>query len=55
MTALGHGLNAPHCQDRIATPRRRVWETGSTRVPAQIGVRWKPWKDRLGVGPRWPW
>ena len=21
----------------------------------QMGVRWNPWKDRLGVGPRWPW
>ena len=21
----------------------------------QMGVRWKPWNDRLGVGPRWPW
>ena len=20
-----------------------------------MGVRWKLWKDRLGVGPRWPW
>ena len=21
----------------------------------QIGVRWKFWNDREGVGPRWPW
>ncbi len=22
---------------------------------AQMEVRWNPWNDRLGVGPRWPW
>ena len=21
----------------------------------QIVVRWKPWNEREGVGPRWPW
>jgi hypothetical protein len=33
---------------------------GKAQVPRpaarhQIFVRWKLWKLRLGVGPRWPW
>ena len=26
-----------------------------TAYAAQMEVRWNPWNDRLGVGPRWPW
>ena len=42
----GHSLAiAPQPRDEVVAGRRA----------AQIGVRWKFWKERLGVGPRCPW
>ena len=39
---------------------RSAGVTGQPVIPSpvengQMGVRWKFWNDRLGVGPRWPW
>ena len=42
--------------DRDADQRRQAQHQVPAAGPVyQIGVRWKFWKDRLGVGPRWPW
>ena len=49
----GHG---PQSSQSFAAPPPGAHPTGATRrEPDQIGVRWKFWNDRDGVGPRWPW
>ena len=39
----------------IQEPAVATGPPGERPRPAQIVVRWKFWKDRDGVGPRWPW
>ena len=52
----GHGPSPRRGRDRRLAGRAAAQRGAAGRMnPRQIGVRWKFWNDRDGVGPRWPW
>ena len=55
-TRWSTGFRLPGAREDDRPPVDYPGRSGTvTAYAAQMDVRWNPWNDRLGVGPRWPW